>query len=513
MNENAQSDRKPEKLAQLEERLREVYDLRYVARSLEWDQYTVMPESAAGDRARQLAAVQGMAHEKFTDPRVGELLDELRTLETAHPYESYEASLVRVTRRDYERETKKPAELVRRFAEHAGVAYAAWARAKREDDFEVSRPHLERSLDLSLEMSEHLRDGHEHPADPLLAFADPGTSAKRISEIFGSLRPALLPLARRLTEERPPDSSCLLGSYPLREKITFVEEAIGRLGYDFSRGRHDVVESPFMSRLSRNDVRVVSWEKEGDLSRPLFASLHEAGHALYEQGIPSQLAGTPLGEGSSTSLHESQSRLFENVVGCSKSFWEFFYPKLQERFPNELSRVSLDNFCRAINRVTSSHIRTQADEVTYNLHVVMRFDLELDMLEGRLEVRDLPEAWHDRMREDLGIAPETDREGCLQDPHWCDEGVGGVFHGYALGNLLAAQFYAAALREHPGIPEEMAAGEFAALRGWLSENVWSYGGKLTAEEVAREATGSPISIKPFIEYLRSKYGELYGISL
>lgn len=513
MPENVREIRKPDELTELEQRLSEVYELRYAARSLEWDQWALMPESASEDRGRQLAAVQSVAHERFTDPRVGELLEELKPLEAACSYDACEASLVRVTRREYERETKKPADLVRRLAEHSGVSYAAWARAKRENDFEIARPHLERSLDLSLEMAECLRNGSESSANALLALADPGMSAEKISEVFGGLRTSLVPLSQRLAEEPAPDDSCLQGRYPIREKLAFAEEVIRRIGYDFSRGRHDVADSPFMSRLSANDVRVVTREKEGDLRRPLFASLHEAGHALYEQGIPGQFAGTPLGEGNSTSLHESQSRLFENIVGRSRPFVEFFYPRLQKYFPSELGSVSLDAFWRAINRVEPTLIRTQADEVTYNLHVVMRFDLELALLEGKLAVRDLPEAWRERMREDLGIVPEDDREGCLQDPHWYDEGVGGLFHGYALGNLLSAQFYAAARREHPVIPASMASGQFGTLRGWLSNNVWHHGGKLTAEEVVKEATGSPIAVEPFVDYLRSKYGELYGISL
>lgn len=513
MPENSQGTKTPEKLAELEKKLTEVYEFRYAARALEWDQWTFLPASAAGDRAHQLAAVQSMAHQRFIDPKLGELLEELKPFEESYPHTTYESSLVRVTRREYERETRKPAELVRRLAEHSSMSYDAWRRARQDNDFEIARPHLQRSLDLSMEVAECLRDGHKHAADPLLDLGDPALSVEKISRIFGELRRALLPLTQTLAQEPLPDDSCLRGRYPVGEKVAFAEEAIGRLGYDFSEGRHDLAESPFMSRLSANDVRVVSWEKAGDLRRPLFASLHEAGHALYEQGIPEKLASTPLGEGNSTSLHESQARFFENIVGRSRPFWEFFYPRLQKHFPSELGSVSQDTFFRAINRVQPTLIRTQADEVTYNLHVVMRFDFELALLEGELEVRDLPEAWRERMKEDLGIVPGDDREGCLQDPHWYDGGVGGMFHGYALGNLLATQFYATALREHPDIPEEMAVGEFGALRGWLSKNVWCHGGKLTAEEVIQEATGSSIAIESLVTYLRSKYGELYGISL
>lgn len=511
MGGRSEKAERPEGLSELEERLREVYDLRHAARVLQWDQWTLMPRGGVDGRARQIALVQRLAHEKFADSRIGELLEELQPVEVAYPYGSYEASLVRMTRSEYSRETRKPPEFVRRFVEHSVISYAAWLRAKEEHNFELARPHLERRLELSRELSGFYAVA-EHPVDPLLRMSDPGIDSETLRALFGQLRSGLLPVVRALNEEPAPDSSFLERGFSAQARTAFSEEAIRRLGYDFSRGRHDAAESPFMSKLSSDDVRIVTWDQD-DFTHPLFATLHEAGHALYEQGIPASLDGTPLGEGNSVSLHESQSRLFENIVGRGLPFWEFFYPKLARRFPEELGGVSLDDFFRAVNRVQPSLIRTQADEVTYNLHVIMRFDFELALLEGSLAVRDLPDAWRERTREDLGLVPEDDREGCLQDPHWYDEAVGGMFHGYALGNLLAAQFYEAALGERPEILREMAAGEFGSLTGWLSENVWSLGGRFTAEEVAKRATGSFIVVEPFLNYLRSKYGELYDVPL
>lgn len=502
---------RPEGLKELEERLREVYDLRHAACVLQWDQWTLMPGGGINGRARQLALVRRLAHEKFTSSRIGELLDELQPVEVTYPYESYEASLVRMTRSEYERETRKPLEFVQRFAEHSGISYAAWLRAKEEDDFELARPHLERRLELSRELSGFYPVA-EHLVDPLLRISDPGIGSDSIQALFGELRSGLLPLVHALSEEPAPDDSFLSRRFPHRARKAFSEETLRRLGYDFSRGRQDVGGSPFMSKLSSGDIRIVTWDQV-DFTHPFFAMLHEAGHALYEQGIPVNLDGTPLGEGNSVSLHESQSRLFENVIGRGLPFWEFFYPKLRRRFPEELGGISLNDFFRAVNRVQPSLIRTRADEVTYNLHVVMRFDFELALLEGNLTVHDLPEAWRERSREDLGLAPTGDHEGCLQDPHWYDEAVGGMFHGYALGNMLAVQFYEAAIRERPEIPREMAAGEFGSLTGWLSENVWSLGGRFTAEEVVKRTTGSSIAVEPFLTYLRSKYGELYDVRL
>jgi carboxypeptidase Taq len=501
-------------LRELEERLREVVDLRRVAWVLGWDQWTYMPPAAAGERGRQLAAVERLAHEKFTAPETGDLLEGLRPLEEGLPRESYAASLVRVTRREYERETRKPPGLVAEMAEHATVSHAAWSRAREEDDFGLARPHLERRLELSRKLSELYRDEWEaggHVADPLISEADSGMTAAEIEAIFSGLRAVLVPLVAEIGAEPAPDDSCLAQDLPVEGQLAFAEDVIRRFGYDFSRGRQDLAETAFMSKLGRNDVRITTRHKERDLRRPLFTTLHEAGHALYEQGIPGELDGTPLGEGRSTSLHESQSRLWENLVGRSVPFWRFFFPRFQEAFPGRLGTVGLGEFVRAVNLVRPSFIRTEADEVTYNLHVVMRFDFELALLGGELEVRDLPEAWRERMHEDLGVVPETDREGCLQDPHWYDMVVGGVFHGYALGNVISAQLRQAALTERPEITEQMEAGKFEALLGWLTDNVYRHGGKYGAAEVVELATGSPLSIEPFAAYLRSKYGELYGL--
>lgn len=284
-----------------------------------------------------------------------------------------------------------------------------------------------------------------------------------------------------------------------------------RFGYDFGRGRQDLTAHPFAAKLSTGDVRITTRIKRGDLRNPLFSTLHEAGHGMYEQGISEEFGGTPLSRGTSMGVHESQSRLWENLVGRSRPFWEYFYPRLQKIFPARLGSVEAEDFYRAINKVERSLVRTDADEVTYNLHVILRFDFELEMLEGNLEVRDLPEAWRERMKEDLGLAPPDDRDGVLQDSHWFNGAIGGRFQGYTLGNIMSAQFYGAALEAHPEIPSEMRDGEFGALHNWLSENIYRHGKKYTAAEIIQRATGSPITVGPYTDYLRSKYEELYRV--
>jgi carboxypeptidase Taq len=283
------------------------------------------------------------------------------------------------------------------------------------------------------------------------------------------------------------------------------------LGFDFERGRQDKTPHPFMTKYSLGDVRITTRVDEQYLGEALFSTIHEAGHAMYEQGIPMAFEGTPLADGASSGLHESQSRLWENLVGRSRPFWTFFYPRLKAAFPSQLDAVSLDTFYRAINRVERSLIRTDADEVTYNLHVMIRFDLELALLEGNLSIADLPDAWNERYRQDLGLLPPDDRDGVLQDIHWFSGTIGGAFQCYTLGNLMSAQLFEAALKAHPEIIGEMETGEFSTLRSWLRENVHRYGRKLTATEIMERATGRHLEIDPYMRYLRKKYGELYGL--
>ncbi len=497
-------------LQQLRERLQRVYDLNGISRLLHWDQATYMPPGGAPARARQTALIRQIAHREFTDPEIGRLLDALEPYAESLPPDHDDAALIRVTRRDYERATRIPPALVAEISEHTAQTYQVWTEARPANDFDRVAPYLEKTLELSRRVAECF-PGYEHIADPLIDFADHGMTVAVIRPLFEELRKHLVPLAEAITAQEPPDDTCLHAHYPADEQLAFGQEVIRRFGYDFQRGRQDLTHHPFMTKFSLGDVRITTRVKEDDLSEALFSTLHEAGHALYEQGISPAYEGTPLARGASGGVHESQSRLWENLVGRSRPFWEFFYPRLQARFPDQLGRVSLETFYRAINKVQRSLIRTDADEVTYNLHVMIRFDLELQLLEGELHVRDLPEAWRARYEQDLGVVPPDDRDGVLQDVHWYAGLIGGGFQSYTLGNIMSAPFFEAALNAHPEIVEEMRRGEFGTLHAWLKEHIYRHGAKFTPAELVERVTGQSLTVEPYVRYLWRKFGALYGV--
>jgi carboxypeptidase Taq len=496
------------KLQELKTRLAEINDIESAASLLYWDQATYMPSGGALARGRQMATLRHIAHTKFTDPAIGQLLEDLRSYEASLPYDADAASLLRITRHDYERAVKIPASFTAKFSQHSTESYEAWAKARAANDFASVAPYLEQTLELSREMANFF-PGYEHIADPLIEEADYGMKAATVQSLFAQLRSQLVPLVEAIASQPVADTSCLHQHFPEAEQIAFSLKVIEQLGYDFHRGRQDKTLHPFMTKFSIDDVRITTRVRENDLNEGLFSTIHETGHALYEQGIKREFEATPLAGGTSSGVHESQSRLWENFVGRSRNFWQFFYPQLQAVFPNQLSQVSLETFYRAINKVERSLIRTDADEVTYNLHVMIRFDLELQLLEGKLAVRDLPHAWNERYKSDLGIVPANDSNGVLQDVHWYGGMIGGMFQGYTLGNLMSAQFFAAALQANPEIPHQIETGNFSTLHDWLKQNIYQHGRKYTAAELVERVTGSPLSIDPFICYIQQKFGELY----
>jgi carboxypeptidase Taq len=498
-----------QKLSELKNRLAEINDLRHINSLLGWDQSTYMPPGGAAARGRQSATLARIAQEKATDPAIGHLLDELQSYTESLPFESDEASIVRVARRDYERNNRVPPEFLGRFYEHNAESYQAWTEARPANDFTRMCPLLEKTLDLSRELA-NFYPGYEHIADPLIDDADYGMKASHIRKLFAELRAGLAPIAQAIASQPPADDSCLKRYYPEAGQEKIGLEIIRKLGYDFERGRVDRTHHPFMTKFSLGDVRITTRYNENDLTDSLFSAIHESGHAMYEQGIALHLENTNLAHGTSAGVHESQSRLWENIVGRSRPFWEHFYPQLQHAFPDQLGRTGVDEFYRAINKVQRSLIRTDADEVTYNLHVMIRFDLELALLEGALEIKDLPEAWHSRYAADLGVRAPDDRDGVLQDVHWFSWQIGGAFQGYTLGNILAVQFYQQALQSHPEIPAEVGVGKFDTLRGWLTENIYQHGCKFTEPELIQRVAGGPISIAPYLNYLKTKYSQLYS---
>lgn len=500
----------PASMDELRHRLLEISDLSAAGAVLSWDQATYMPPAGAAARGRQRAMLSRLAHERATDPTLGRLLDRLRAYADDLAPDSDDASLVRVARRNFERSIKVPVDFVARQRAHGAASYDAWTRARPANDFATMRPHLERSLDLSREYAGFFAP-YADIADPLIEASDHGMTTAKVRALFGALRLELVPIVRAICDQPLADDSCLRGPFEEAPQLAFSVEAIQMIGYDMRRGRMDKTHHPFCTRFSDGDIRITTRVRDNDLGEALFSCLHEAGHALYEQGVSPGLSGTPLGHGASSGVHESQSRLWENIVGRSRGFWQHCYPSLQLRFPAQLGAVSLETFYRAINKVQRSLIRTDADEVTYNLHVLMRFDMETDMLEGRLAVKDLPEAWRARIQSDLGITSPDDRDGCLQDVHWFSGTIGGVFQGYTIGNILSAQFHDAAVRAIPDIPQDITEGRFDRLAGWLRDHVYRHGRKFDPDALVEAATGTPMQIAPYITYLRGKYGDLYDL--
>jgi carboxypeptidase Taq len=467
-----------------------------------------MPKDGAAARGRQGATLRRIAHEKFVDPALGRLIDALAP--HAEHLSEDDACLVRVVQRDFEKAIKVPAEYVARANALGTASYDAWTRARPANDFAAMVPFLERLLDISREYAEFFAP-YDHIADPFIDDAEEGMTTASVQALFKALRRALVPMVRAIAEQSPADDRCLRQRFAEAAQLDFGLTVAQRMGYDLDRGRLDKTHHPFCTRFAAGDVRITTRVREDDIADALFSTLHEAGHAMYEQGVSAALDGTPLGHGVSAGVHESQSRLWENVVGRSRGFWQHHFPMLQQRFPDQFASVPLDVFYRAINKVARSLIRTDADEVTYNLHVMLRFGLELDMLEGRLRIKDLPEAWRAAMNADLGLTPPDDRDGCLQDVHWYYGGIGGSFQGYTIGNILAAQFFEAAVKAHPDIPREIESGTFSTLHRWLAGNIYRHGRKYRPDELVERATGSPMRMEPYLAYLRAKYGELYRL--
>jgi len=510
-SKTARTRRSPEAaLAELKARLREIGDLHSAGAVLSWDQATYMPEGGADARGRQTAMLSRLAHERSVSPAIGKLIETLVPYGESLPKDGDDARLIRVARRDYDKAIKVPAEYVARANAHASASYQAWTRARPSNDFKTMAPYLEKTLDLSREYSGFFAP-YQHIADPHIDDADEGMTTASIKKLFGELKRGLVPLVNAICDQPEADDSCIRQDFGKPGQLEFAKRAAECMGYDFKRGRLDLTHHPFCTRFSAGDVRITTRVNEIDLGDALFSTVHEAGHAMYEQGVDPALAGTPAGRGVSAGVHESQSRLWENIVARGHGFWEYFYPLLQRAFADQFSKVPLATFHRAINKVARSLIRTDADEVTYNLHIMLRFDLELKMLEGKLAIKDLPEAWRAGMRADLGIEPPDDRNGCLQDVHWYSGGIGGAFQSYTIGNILAAQFYAAALCRHPDIPDQIAHGEFGTLHAWLRDNIYRHGAKFPPNEIVKRATGSAMTMRPYLDYLCGKYGELYRL--
>src|SRR6478736_2296464 len=490
-------------LEQLKERLAEVTDLGKVARLLSWDQQTMMPPAGTAHRADQFATLLGLMHERFTDPEVGRWLEELRPLEESLGPDSDDGALIGVVRRDYEKAVNVPASLRAEMARAAAEARPVWVKAKAESDFASFLPSLERIVELKLQYVDCVADGAAERYDVLLDDYEPQTTTAEVRALFEELKPPLVELIAEL-RERGVDTSFLYGDFPPDRQRDLAYEVTDLFGHRPDSWRIDPTEHPFASGPGRDDVRITT-NYHPDSLHSLFSTMHEYGHGLYSQQLPRHLERLPTGGPCSLGIHESQSRMWENLVGRSRPFWTLFYPRAQEAFPEQLRAVELDDFLAGINRVRPSLIRIKADEVTYGMHIILRFELEQDIINGRVELRDLPQVWSERMRDYLGVEVPDDAHGVLQDTHWAS-GLIGYFPTYLLGSVMSVQLWEKALEDIPDLEDQIERGEFGALRGWLGEHVHSLGRKFSPQETLRRATGSTIDPKPYIAYLRAKYG-------
>jgi carboxypeptidase Taq len=489
--------------ADLIRRSKEVAVLQSCSAVLGWDQQTYMPKAGAAFRGEQLAVLAGLTHAKATDPATGELLATCEASDLVRDPESVEAANVRELRHGYDRATKLPQRLVEELARVTTAAQEAWQEARARDHFPAFRPHLERVLELKREEADAVGwTGHRY--DALLDEYEPGMTAAEIRTLFAGLTAALTPLVRAAADAGPPKTDVLARDFPVDRQRLFAESAAAAVGFDFAAGRLDTTAHPFCSAFGPGDCRLTTRYNPRFFPEAFFGVLHEAGHGMYEQGLPAEHFGTPCGSSCSLGVHESQSRLWENQVGRGRPFWEHFFPRLKQAFPGAVADVPLDDWLAAVNAVKPSFIRVEADEATYNLHIALRFELELALLSGDLPAADLPGAWNERFQSLLGLTVPGDREGCLQDIHWSFGGVG-YFPTYTLGNLLAAQLMQAATRDLGSeLTAGFRAGDFAPLLGWLRQHVHAHGRKFRPGELCRRATGRPLSADAFLAYLREK---------
>ena len=492
---------RPRQLDRLKRLLGVVSDLQHAESLASWDSRVFMPPRGAAARADISGTLGRLAHERFVSDEVGELLDELRPYEEGLEYESDDASLIRVTRRDWERYSRVPGQLVGEIWRAAALGIAAWEEARAASDASQLAVHLERQLELRHRYIECFPPAAER-YDVLLEDYEPGMTAAQVAAIFEEVKRAAFPLIEAAPEI---DDSFLFGEFDPLAQEEASHRVLTAFGFEHNGWRLDETAHPFQANPGVGDIRLTTHYRSGDL-HSLFSTMHEFGHGVYEWGVDAALARTPLGTGTSSALHESQSRTWENLVGRSRAFWRFFYPALQELF-QQFGGVDEDSFYRAVNRVRRTAVRLDADEVTYNLHVILRFELERDLLEGRLAVADLPDAWAGAMQDYLGLVPRDDAEGFLQDMHW-GAGLIGYFPTYSLGNVLSVQIWERARHDLGDLDAQMERGEFAPLREWLREHVYRHGRKFTPDELIGRITGGPIDAGPYVRYLQEKLATL-----
>lgn len=499
-----------ESLTQLKARLAQIIRLGQAASILDWDQQTYMPSGAAQARAEQTATLSQFIHQLVVSEETGKLLAQAETDTQGRDPDDDDVRMLAVARRDYDRATKLPTELVTEIARHQTLSQEVWLRARQTSDFALFAPYLQKMLDLYRQKAEYL--GYTaHIYDALLDDYEPGARQADVAAMFTDMKPHLVRLTHEIAASKHPvDDSPIHGNFPADKQKELTLSVVRALGFDMARGRQDEAAHPFCSNASRDDVRLTTRFDPEYLGQALYASMHEAGHGMYEQGSAPEYEGTVLAGGTSLGVHESQSRLWENLVGRSRAFSHFLFPHLQSFFPDALGGVDVEAYYRAINKVVPSLIRVEADEVTYNLHILLRFELECELLTGSLTVSELPAAWNDRMKTYLGITPPDDAHGVLQDIHWSC-GLLGYFPTYSIGNLLSAQIWNAVRQALPDLDGQIARGEFAPLLGWLQTRIYRHGHKYLPRELIMKATGEAPTSRYYVDYLTGKYTDIYRL--
>jgi carboxypeptidase Taq len=488
------------------DRMRKIADIKYAVAVLQWDQETYLPVKGAEARGRQMATLSQTAHEWSIDPGLGALLTELKDRSDLGVKEQRNVAL---SFEDYTKQTKFTPEFIHLLSETTARSFHSWIRARSANSFALFEADLDQLLQLKRQEAE-LAGYEGHPYNALLDQFEKGCTVALLDKTFQEVKPPLKALLDAIRAKPQVDDSFLRQLYPKQQQWDFGIELIRQLGFDFEAGRQDLSEHPFTTSFSNKDVRITTCVDEQDFSHMTWSCVHETGHALYEQGLPELYYGLPLGEYASLSIHESQSRLWENNVGRSELWWQHQYPLLKKYFPAQLKDISLEKFYRGINKAGPSLIRTEADEVSYHFHVMIRYQLEKGLIEGSVTVRDIPSVWASLYAEYLGVEVPDDKRGCLQDVHW-SHGSFGYFPTYSLGSFYAAQLFASAAEKGPDLLPALQTGNSAPLLAWLRENIHSYGRQYTSEELCQKATGEPLNIQHFLRYLLDKYNKIYKI--
>ncbi|HET8873186.1 MAG TPA: carboxypeptidase M32 [Gaiellaceae bacterium] len=498
-----------QRMAELRERLGVLHDLHRAGWLLGWDQQTMMPPAGTPARSEQIATVDRLAHELFVAGEMGELLDSLGEYERGLDPESVDAALLRVTRRDWEKARKIPAELRAEITRAEVLGVPAWAEARKNSDYQAFLPYLQRNLELKRQYIECFADSGKAPYDVLLDDYQEDARSEDITAVFARLKEELIPLLREVAGAEQVDTSFAHGHFPVEKQELFAREILEPLGYSSEAWRLDPTVHPFATSIALDDIRLTTRYSEADLES-IFHTTHEFGHGIYEFSVDRDLDRTPLVELNSMVLHESQSRLWENLVCRSRPFWRYFFPKLQELFPEELDGVTDEAWWRVVNRIEPSFIRVEADEVTYGMHIILRYELEQELISGRLAPEDLPEAWNAKMKEYLGVDVPDDAKGVLQDVHW-SAGSFGYFPTYLLGTIASVQIWETARGDLTDLDAQMEAGDFSTLREWLTDKLYRWGRRLPPEEMLRRIVGGPLDAEPYVRYLKAKVADIYGV--